>query len=100
MRSECPSPRPDCKYAPECFADTDHVVPQRLARAAGATALAKLFIHHEVNKQQLCRREHDEKTADGDAPLPSNEEMIEAIVNSGVHLSKRKQKIIDQYRRQ
>ena len=77
MLGECPNPNPLCKYAERgCFSDTDHIVPQRLA----TTALNAAYIDLPVNKQQLCRREHEEKTAAGDEPLPSVEEMREAVL--------------------
>lgn len=59
-----------------CFSDTDHIVPQRLA----TTALASLYIHSRENKQQICRSEHDEKTAQGDEPLPDRSIMLNRIM--------------------
>lgn len=59
-----------------CFADTDHIVPQRLA----TTALASLYIHSPENKQQICRSEHDEKTAEGDEPLPDRQTMLSRVM--------------------
>lgn len=78
MLGECPAPQEGCKYAElrGCFSDTDHIVPRRLA----TTALSGTYIELQANKQQLCRREHDEKTAAGDEPLPEVAEMREAIV--------------------
>jgi hypothetical protein len=78
MLGECPAPQEGCKYAElrGCFSDTDHIVPQRL----GTTALNAAYIDLPVNKQQLCRREHDAKTAAGDEPLPAVGEMREAVV--------------------
>jgi hypothetical protein len=78
MLGECPNPQAGCKYAElrGCFSDTDHIVPQRL----GTTALNAAFIDLPSNKQQLCRREHDAKTAAGDEPLPDVETMREAVV--------------------
>lgn len=80
MRGECPDPVPWCKYAERggCFSDTDHIVPRRL----GTSALAATFIELQSNKQQLCRREHEEKTAQGDEPLPEREVMKQAIVRA------------------
>ncbi len=94
MRSECPEPRPDCKYAPHCFADQDHIVPRRL----GSTVLARIYIDLPVNKQQLCRRLHDIKTAEGDSPLPENADMIDAIEASGIYISAAKRKVISKYK--
>ena len=80
MRGECPDPVPWCKYAERggCFSDTDHIVPRRLA----ASALTATFIELQENKQQLCRREHEDKTARGDEPLPDREVMKQAIVRA------------------
>lgn len=80
MRGECPSPDPDCKYAERggCFSDTDHIVPRRLAQCG----LSAIFIELQSNKQQLCRREHEEKTAQGDEPLPDRETMREAVLQA------------------
>jgi hypothetical protein len=95
MLGECPSPKPDCKYAERgCFSDTDHIVPRRLA----TTALSATYIELQANKQQLCRREHEEKTAQGDEPLPEIAEMREAIVLAHamgeIALSRRKMKAV------
>lgn len=85
MLGECPYVNEGCRwYGREprikgadngCFSDTDHIVPRRLA----TTALSKLFIESPENKQQLCRAEHDEKTALGDEPLPSREVMVDSL---------------------
>jgi hypothetical protein len=75
MIEGCPNPNPNCKYyyrrppgplkyeqSHGCFADTDHIIPQRLARRAGATALEKNYImKNPENQQQLCRWDHDIK---------------------------------------
>lgn len=62
-----------------CFSDTDHTVPQRLARRAGATALERAYIYSEVNLVQMCRNEHDAKTEQGDQPLPDIWTMVWAL---------------------
>lgn len=85
---ECPFANEQCKYWDRktpgplrktqehgCYSDLDHIVPQRL----GYTALNSTYIQLAVNKQQLCRRLHDEKTANGDEPLPPEEDMISAV---------------------
>lgn len=96
MRGECPSPQAECKWAERggCFSDTDHIVPRRLA----TTALAATYIELQANKQQLCRREHEEKTAAGDEPLPDVETMRQAIVRAQamgeVALGRRKMKAV------
>ena len=59
-----------------CFSDTDHIVPQRLSQ----TALSKLYIHSPENKQQLCREAHDNKTAEGDEPLPDRDTMLSSVL--------------------
>ncbi len=91
-RKPCPFANEQCKYwnrpaPPElkreqdhgCFADHDHIVPQRL----GTTALAACYIkQHPENQQQLCRELHDAKTSNGDAPLPSDEYMLRRITEA------------------
>ena len=82
----CPITREDCPYYNRpprlrdaengCFADTDHIVPRRLA----TTTLASLFIESPENKQQLCRSDHDEKTRGGDEPLPDRETMLARVM--------------------
>lgn len=91
----CPNPREDCPYydrrAPKklrgtqshgCFSDLDHVVPKRLIKQYRKTAIGKLvrdYINNPVNHEQLCRWDHDEKTANGDEPLPPVDEMKRAL---------------------
>lgn len=82
----CPITREDCLWFNRpsrvkgvengCFSDLDHIVPQRLAN----TALASLYIYSPENKQQICRAEHDEKTAQGDEPLPDRESMLRSVM--------------------
>ena len=96
MRGECYERHPDCTLAPNCYSDTDHIVPQRIARQAGATALTKVFIHHPVNKQQICRYEHLLKTREGDAPLPTETEMLRQITEHPHQLSARAQRVVNQ----
>lgn len=91
-RKPCPNANEHCKYffrpvnkqmreqgfENGCFSDLDHIVPQRL----GKTALAKAYINLPMNHQQLCRVEHEEKTEDGDEPLPTIESMIGALATA------------------
>ena len=102
MYKECPFANEECKYfdkAPRvmgaengCYSDLDHIVPKRLAN----TALASLYINSPDNKQQLCRDIHDEKTKEGDEPLPSREEMRDSLRNQigrgAVRISKSQKK--------
>lgn len=92
-RGECPTPRPECPYVNReggCFSDLDHIVPQRLGR----TALAAIYINLPSNKQQLCRWLHEQKTAEGDEPLPPKEvmfmEVAAAQLRGEISLSNRK----------
>lgn len=96
---ECPNPRPDCKYAPECFSDNDHLIPQRL----GDTALRRFYLNLPQFQEQVCRREHDERNArhnagdTSDIPkFPSENVMraiiLDAIENGEISLSKRQEK--------
>lgn len=76
-----------------CHSNQDHIVPRRLAQ----TALASVYIfNHPENTQQLCAWEHDKKTADGDEPLPTEDYMkqaiIESIISGEMTLSKNKRK--------
>ena len=95
----CPNPRPDCKYAPECFSDNDHIIPQRL----GTTALKKAYLELPQFQQQICRREHDERNARHDRgdtsdipPFPTPNQMraaiLDAVENGEISLSRSKEK--------
>jgi len=77
MRGECPNPQPDCKYAGQgCFSDTHHLQwPSTLYK----DALGKTFRELPVNKEQLCRQEHDERHQDSPPPRPPREIMTAAI---------------------
>jgi len=89
---ECPSPRPDCKYFPECFSDEDHLIPKRLGR----TALEKLYLTLPQYRVQICRDLHDERNARHDAgdlsdipPFPERVDMVEEIREAEVHIPTR-----------
>lgn len=76
-RGECPSPQPDCKYAPDCFSDIDHIYGRP------KSGVAKQFSRLPENLRQICRREHDEINATYvHLPLPSLDVMKEAIRRS------------------
>lgn len=104
MIRECPEPNPECPYydlePPKklqgqeygCYSDEDHIVPQRLA----VDALSRAYIHAPINKQQLCRWRHDEKTLAGDEPLPPRDVMEARLITSGVYLSRKVRKALDQ----
>lgn len=75
-RGECPNPQPDCKYAPRCFSDIDHIY----GRARGMGKLALEFVELPENKRRICRREHDEINATYvHLPLPSLDFIKEAL---------------------
>ena len=81
----CPNPQPDCKYAPECFSDNDHLIPRRL----GTTALKRAYLELPQFQEQICRKEHDERNArhnKGDTsdipPFPSSNIMRAAILDA------------------
>lgn len=95
----CPNPQPDCKYAPECFSDNDHIIPQRL----GTTALRRTYLELPQFQQQLCRRLHDERNARhaaGDTsdipPFPTDNVMraviLDAVEDGVVSLSRTKER--------
>lgn len=74
---ECPNPLPECKYAPDCFSDLHHVYGRP------RNGVGKQFANLPENKEQLCRREHDEINATYvHLPLPSLDVMREAIRRS------------------
>jgi hypothetical protein len=79
-REACPDPQPDCKYATlkgGCFSDLHHTYwPKRLYCGKIATEFRGL----PENKQQICRREHDERHATEPIPeKPTIDEMKLAI---------------------
>jgi hypothetical protein len=64
-----------------CYANTDHTVPQRLAKRRKATPLEKLYVYSSANLRQLCIWEHDEKNRNNDegyTKFPPVSEMIMA----------------------
>lgn len=70
-----------------CYADTDHIIPRFLGKLAGTSSLLKNYIRSPANKQQLCRWEHDSKTAREIASpesiiVPSQRFMIDAIIRA------------------
>lgn len=76
MRGECPDPKPECKYFPDCFSDTDHIY----GRAKGLGRIARQFTELPECKRQICRQEHDEINATYvHLPLPSLDVMKEAL---------------------
>lgn len=76
MLGECPNPKPECKYAPDCFSDTDHIY----GRARGLGRIARRFTQLPENKRQICRAEHDEINATYvHLPLPDLDTMKEAL---------------------
>lgn len=64
-----------------CYSNTDHIVPQRLARLPHATELEKAYIYSDANKRQLCKWLHDIKNDNYDSgyPMPTVQEMIIAL---------------------
>ena len=76
MRGECPDPQPDCKYAPDCFSDTDHIY----GRGKGMGSMVLRFCNLPENKRQICRRLHDEINATYvHLPLPDIDFIKEAL---------------------
>lgn len=98
-KGECPDPQPDCKYAPECFSDNDHLIPRRL----GTSALKREYLRLPQHQEQVCRRLHDERNERhyrGDTsdipPFPDNAVMRDEIVDTAekglIRLTKSKRK--------
>lgn len=77
-RENCPNPRDDCKYYPDCFADRHHLYPQRL----GKTVLTRTFINLPENVVRVCRRFHEESAPE--FYLPSKGEMKQAIARAAI----------------
>jgi len=76
MLGECPNPQPECKYAPNCYSDTDHIY----GRGRGLGRIVREFCELPENKRQICRREHDEINATYvHLALPSLDFMKEAL---------------------
>lgn len=82
---ECPEPQDDCKFAPDCFSDIDHLIPQRLAE----TALEKQYINLPEFKERICRRLHEERNArhasgdESDIPeMPDTEIMARRVIHA------------------
>lgn len=80
-RTACPNAnRVGCPVAERkggCFADTDHIVPQRYKRMS---LLVRKYIVTPENKQQICRWEHEEKTThESPALIPDEAFMLDAV---------------------
>lgn len=92
----CPNPQENCPWfgrkAPKplrrtqehgCFSDEDHIIPRFLGRQATENnRIIRKYINLPENRQQICRWEHDEKTADdlyNPPELPPLEVMKAAI---------------------
>ena len=75
-KGACPNPRPECRYSPKCYSDLHHI----FGRGKGMGKLAMAFCELPENKEQICRREHDEINATYvHLPLPDIEFMKNAI---------------------
>lgn len=73
-REICPNQNQDCKYFPDCFADTHH---DWYPRTEYRTHLEKQFRSSFV--RLLCRAEHDIIHANGIPVKPSPEIMTEML---------------------
>jgi hypothetical protein len=71
----------ECKYYPNCFQDTHHIYPQRLARLAckGASVEERRLIREFINSPDrtvvVCRNIHDSLDKMPAPQLPSIEEL-------------------------
>lgn len=84
MRRACAQAIESCPYAetkPGCYSDTHHLY---YPRANYRTQLEKQFRELAVNKEQLCRYEHDQVHAENEPPLkPTREQMLGALAMEG-----------------
>lgn len=89
------TPKPECKYYPDCFTDRHHAYGQALA----SSALEQTFGELPENVWHGCRRYHEEyEVENGWLPYPEKEEMIQAVQQAEedgvVYISKRKRRQI------
>ena len=95
MKGECPNPRPDCPYAQQgCFSDEHHLY---FPRVDYRDIMASEFRNLPENKEQICRREHDERHAVEQPPeRPPREQMLGALATAlsegRLYLSRNKRK--------
>lgn len=94
MRRDCPESNSDCPYFTDgCYSDLHH---QYWPSPDYTGTIANKFRELPENKQQLCRREHDQVHEGSPPAKPSLEVMEHTIVTSGVHLSRRVRKALNQ----
>lgn len=74
-------PDEDCKYAPECFADTHHT---KWPANNYKTTLEKEFRQDPRNKVLMCRRLHDEQHQLLPPIKPSRDQMLQFLGGLGI----------------
>ncbi len=85
-------PNPGCKYYPNCYTDTHHLL---YPSNSYVTPLERLYRSLEENTVELCRSEHDAVHATQEPPAkPTREAMIQALGSSMVYISVTKRKQI------
>lgn len=83
MKSECPFANDGCRYAPDCYADTDHYYWPGYDYK---TRVERDFRELPENKDQLCRDLHDQRHATEEPPdKPTRDFMVQALKRAGQH---------------
>lgn len=90
-RKECYNDNPECPYYGECYSDLHHTM---WPSPDYTTPIENKFRELPQHKVQTCRWEHDQ-IHEGEPPTkPPVEFMEEAILMSGIHLSRRIRKAL------
>ena len=80
----CPFESQHCKYSPNCYSDEHHLAwPERDYQE---TKIARAFRELSINRVMMCRYLHDQEHRLEPPEMPSEPEMIEAIIESGDHI--------------
>lgn len=91
---ECNFSNPECTYyfrEPKpggnaldgCYSDVDHILEKSQAR----TGLERQFLHHPLNKRQICRLEHDEWTVTHPEPRKLDPELMRGVLDGVVQIT-------------
>lgn len=81
-----------CKYYPNCYEDTHHLL---YPSADYTTPLERLYRSLDDNKVEMCRQQHDELHRTQQPPeKPTREEMLHEIGSAMIYISTTKRKQI------